>query len=351
MTIDPTRLDAFLGKVVADIGAAMSAALVVIGDKLGLWRALAGGTPTTPAELARRTDTAERYVAEWLDAMAAGGYVTYSAATRTYRLPPEQALALAAPDSAAFVAGLFQVTAAVWAAESKMAANFRTGAGLEWTHQHPCLFEGTERFFRSAYLGNLIRSWLPALDLGRVVAKLERGARVADVGCGAGASTLIMAQAYPRSRFLAIDDHAPSIERARRRAEATGVADRVTFEVATELSGAGYDLIACFDCLHDDEDPRAAAARARAAIADDGTWLVVEPYAHDRPEHNHTAIGRVYYAASTMLCIPHSLALGGPALGAQAGEARLREVVLAGGWSTLRRATETPFHLVLEARP
>jgi 2-polyprenyl-3-methyl-5-hydroxy-6-metoxy-1,4-benzoquinol methylase len=338
--------------VVTDVGSAMSAALVVIGDKLGLWKVLAkAGEPLSPTELAKRTETSERYVREWLNAMAAGGYVTYCQDTLTYKLEAEQAVALADSESPAFVPGLFQVTAAMWAGESKIASNFRTGAGLEWGHQHPCLFEGTERFFRSGYLGNLIQSWLPALD--GVVGKLEAGAKVADVGCGVGASTIIMAKAYPASSFIGFDSHAPSIELARQRAREAGVADRVTFEVAnaTSFPGDNYDLIAHFDCFHDLENPAGAAKRAREAIAPNGTWLLVEPFANDRPEDNHNAVGRVFYSASTMLCVPHSLSQGGPALGAQAGEAKLREVVTTGGFAQFRRATETPFNLVLEAKP
>src|SRR4051812_29316881 len=238
-TVDETKLNAFLGKVVTDVGSAMSAALVVLGDQLGLWRALARAeSPVTPAELAKRTETHERYIREWLNAMAAGGYVTYRT-DGTYELDAEQAVALADADSPAFVPGLFQVTAAMWAAQSKIAANFRSGNGLEWGHHHPCLFEGTERFFRSGYLGNLIQAWLPALD--GVVAKLERGARVADVGCGVGASTIIMAKAYPKSKFWGFDYHAGSIEMARQRAREAGVADRVTFEVAKATDFPGTD--------------------------------------------------------------------------------------------------------------
>ena len=349
--IDDNKLDEFLGKVVGDVGAAMSAALVVVGDELGLWRALASSGPQSPAELARCSGTHERYIREWLNAMAAGGYVAYDKEAQTYHLEPEQAVALADASSPAFVPGLFQVTAAMWAGRAKIAANFRSGAGLEWGHQHPCLFEGTERFFRSGYLGNLVQSWLPALD--GVVAKLERGGRVADVGCGVGASTIIMATAYPKSTFIGFDSHAGSIELARQRARAAGVDDRVTFEVAsaTDFGGTAYDLIAHFDCFHDLEDPAGAARHARAAIAPDGTWLVVEPFAHDQPEDNHNAVGRVFYSASTMLCVPHSLSRGGPALGAQAGETKLRAQIVGGGWGSLRRATQTPFNLVLEARP
>ena len=352
MTIDETKLNEFLGKVVGDVGAAMSAVLVVLGDKLGLFRELAAQGPLSPAALAERTETSERYVTEWLNAMAASGYVQYRPESKTYELLPEQALALADPESPAFVPGLFQVTAAMWAGESKMSANFRTGGGLEWGHQHPCLFEGTERFFRAGYLGNLLQAWIPALD--GVQDKLRQGAKVADVGCGLGASTIILAKAFPNSKFFGFDYHAGSIEAARQRARAAGVADRVSFEVAksTDYPGRDYDLIAHFDCLHDMEDPVGAAQHARATIASTGTWMIVEPFAGDKPEQNHNAVGRVFYSASTMLCVPHSLAHHGPALGAQAGEARLREVVVAGGgFGSLRRATETPFNLILEARP
>jgi SAM-dependent methyltransferase len=347
---DMKKLEQFLGKVVGDVGAAMSAALVVVGDRLGLWRSLAAG-PLTPAELAARSECAERYCREWLDAQAAGGYLTYDGATGRYALPPEQGVALADPDSPAFVPGLFQVTQAVWAAVPAIIERFKSGDGYAWGEQHPCLFEGTERFFRSGYIGNLVSAWLPALD--GVVARLERGARVADVGCGLGASTILMAQAYPSSTFIGFDSHAGSIETARKRAQSAGVADRVKFEVAksTDYPGSGYDLVACFDCLHDMEDPIGAARHARASLVKDGTFFVVEPFAHDRREENHNAVGRVFYSASTMVCVPHSLSQKGPALGAQAGEARLREVITAAGFSRFRRATETPFNLVLEARP
>jgi 2-polyprenyl-3-methyl-5-hydroxy-6-metoxy-1,4-benzoquinol methylase len=352
MTIDETKLNEFVNKLVGDVGATLSSALVVLGDRLGLWKAMAAHGPITPAELAKRTETAERYVREWLDAQASAGYVTYEPATQRYALPPEHAVALADETSPAFFPGLFEVTAACWAATDKMTQNFRTGAGLEWGHQHPCLFQGTERFFRSSYIGNLMQSWIPALD--GVEPKLRRGARVADVGCGVGASTILMAKAFPNSRFWGFDYHAGSIDLAQRRAEAGGVADRVTFEVAksTDYPGKDYDLVAHFDCLHDMEDPRSAAKHVRRTIAADGTWMIVEPFASDRPEANHNAVGRVYYAASTLLCVPHSLAHGGPGLGAQAGEVRLREVVVdGGGFTRFRRATETPFNFVLEARP
>jgi SAM-dependent methyltransferase len=349
MNIDQTKLDAFLGKVVGDVGAAMSAALVVMGDRLGLYKALATA-PATPAELAKRTETTERYVREWLNGQAAAGYVSYDAATQKFSLPPEHALALTDAQSPAFVPGLFQVTAAIWNAEPRVAERFRSGEGLPWGEQHPCLFEGTERFFRSGYIGQLVSSWLPSLD--GVTAKLEAGARVADVGCGLGASTILMAKAYPRSRFWGFDSHAVSIETARKRAADAGVADRVVFEVAksTDFPGKDYDLVACFDCLHDMEDPVGAARHVRESLAQDGTFMIVEPFAGDSPEDNHNPVGRVFYAASTMICVPHSLSQRGPALGAQAGEARLREVANAGGLTRFRRATATPFNLILEAR-
>ena len=287
MTINEEKLQEFLGKVVGDVGGAASGVLVVIGDKLGLYRAMADGGAMTPAELARRTELSERYVREWLNAQAAGGYVTYDATSGAFTLPPEQAAALADAESPAFVAGLFQVTAAMWAGESKIVADFRTGGGPEWAHQHPCLFEGTERFFRSGYIGNLMSSWIPALD--GVEAKLKLGAKVADVGCGLGASTILMAKAFPKSRFHGFDYHAGSIEPARQRAKLQGGLDNVTLDVAklTDFPGSDYDLIAHFDCLHDMEDPEGAARHARRKIAAAGTWMIVEPFASDKPEENH----------------------------------------------------------------
>lgn len=350
MTIDQEKLNAVVNKAVADIGATMSSILVVIGDRLGIWKAMAAAGPVTALELAKRTECAERYIREWLDAQASAGYVTYDPATKRYHLPPEQAAAFADETSPAFFPGLFEVAAACWAAVDRTTQNFRSGDGFEWGHHHPCLFQGTERFFRSSYIGNLVSSWLPALE--GVEEKLRRGARVADVGCGVGASTILMAKAFPKSRFWGFDYHAGSIELARKRAEAAGVADRVTFEVAksTDFPGNDYDLIAHFDCLHDMEDPKGAARRVRETIAKDGTWMIVEPFASDKPEENHNVVGRVFYSASTMLCVPHSLAFGGPALGAQAGEGRLRDVIDAGGFRKVRRAIETPFNMILEAR-
>jgi SAM-dependent methyltransferase len=349
--IDMQKLEKFLNQVVGDVGSSMSAALVVVGDRLGFWRTLRQG-PLTSTELAAKAECAERYCREWLNAQASAGYLAYDAATGKYTLPTEQGVALGDPDSPAFVPGLFQVTQAIWAAIPQMIDRFKTGDGYSWGEHHPCLFEGTERFFRSGYIGNLVSSWLPALE--GVTAKLERGAKVADVGCGLGASTILMAQAYPNSTFIGFDSHPGSIEMARKRAQAAGVANRVKFEVAksTDFPGSGYDLVACFDCLHDMEDPAGASRWVRKSLAPDGTFLVVEPAANDKAEDNHNPIGRVFYSASTMLCVPHSLSQKGPALGACAGEARLRKVIVdQGGFRKFRRATQTPFNLVLEARP
>lgn len=349
--VDDAKLNAFMGKAVGDMGAALSAALVFIGDQLGLYKAMARSGPLTAAELARMTRTAERYVREWLDNQAAGGYVSYDAASKRYTLPPEQALALASEGSPVFLPGAYQVIMAAFKAAPRILKNFRTGQGLDWGEHDPLLFAGTERFFKPGYGANLVSSWIPALD--GVEAKLRRGARVADVGCGLGASTILMAQAYPNARFFGFDYHAPSIAAAKRRAAAAGVGARIQFAVckATRIPGKAYDFIAHFDCLHDLSNPLSAARAVRKALAPDGTWMLVEPFAGDAPEENHTPVGRIYYAASTLICVPVSLAHRGPALGAQAGEARLAELARQAGFTRFRRATQTPFNLVLEARP
>ncbi|MGQ0810430.1 MAG: class I SAM-dependent methyltransferase [Nitrospiraceae bacterium] len=350
MPVNPDRLNEFLGKAVGDIGAAMSANLVLIGDRLGLYKAMAKLGPVTPAELAKATKTAERYVREWLSNQAAGGYVTYDAAAGRFTLPPEQAFALADETSPAFLPGAFQVIAATFMAEPKIEQRFRSGKGLGWEEHDHRLFEGTERFFRPNYIGNLVAKWIPALD--GVEAKLKTGIKVADVGCGLGASTIIMGKAYPKSTFIGFDYHKPSISTARKRAKEAG-AKNVTFQVAksTNYPGKDYGFVAHFDCLHDMGDPTGAAKHVRNTLAPDGTWMIVEPFANDKVEDNLNPVGRVYYAASTMICVPASLAYKGPALGAQAGEARLRDVVTKGGFARFRRATHTPFNLVLEARP
>lgn len=350
MSVNEERLNAFLGKAVGDLGAAMSAALVSIGDELGFYKALAAG-PSTAAELARRTDTNERYVREWLSNQAAGGYVEYDATTQTFSLSPEQAACLADPNGPADLPGAFQIVRDVFHVRDRAVENFRKGTGMEWGEHHPCLFQGTERFFRATYNTNLLSSWLPALDGG--VEKLKRGARVADVGCGHGASTILMAQAYPASMFVGIDYHASSIETARQRAKSAGVSN-VRFEHAdaTSYNGGKYDMIAFFDCVHDMADPAGAARHARKSLAPDGHVMVVEPFANDRLQDNLNPVGRVYYGASTLVCVPVSLAKNGPALGAQAGEQQLREVFVDhAGFTRFRRATETPFNIVMEARP
>ena len=351
MPIDQAKLEKFMGQALGELGSAMNAALVIIGDKLGLYKAMAGVGPMNSAELAQKTGTTERYVREWLNAQAAGGFVTYDATSGRFTLPDEQAFALAVEDSPAYLPGAYQVIASVLKDEPLITEAFRTGAGVGW-HEHCAdLFQGTERFFRPSYAANLVSSWIPALD--GVEAKLQAGAKVADVGCGHGASTVLMAKAYPKSQFVGFDYHAPSIEHAWKAAEKAGVQDRVGFQVAWAkgFPGKNYDLVAFFDCLHDMGDPAGAAAHVRQSLAPGGTWMIVEPFAHDRVEENLNSVGRVYYSASTMVCTPASRAQEvGLALGAQAGEARLREVVMQGGFKSFRRATETPFNMVFEAR-
>jgi SAM-dependent methyltransferase len=325
---------------------------VVIGDRLGLYRAMADGAPVTAEELASRTDTDARYVREWLSNQAAGGYVTYDAGSERFSLSPEQSFALAKEGSPAFIPGAFYLATSLIKDEPKITEAFKSGEGVGWHEHNHDLFSGTERFFRPGYAANLVSSWIPALD--GVAEKLTAGALVGDIGCGHGASTLIMAEAYPNSEFVGFDYHPGSIEHARAAATAAGVADRVSFEVAAakEYPGDGYDFVAMFDCLHDMGDPTGAAAHVLKTLADDGTWMIVEPFANDRLEDNLNPVGRVFYGASTLVCTPASRDQEvGLALGAQAGERRLREVVTNGGFTRVRRATETPFNLVLEARP
>jgi SAM-dependent methyltransferase len=351
-TINEATLEAFVGQVVTDMAAATSGLLVHLGDRLGLYQAMATSGPVTSAELAERTGTAERYVREWLANQAAGGYVTYDPADQRFTLPPEHAMVLADESSPVFLAGGFESMASTYSDHDAIERAFRTGEGVGW-HQHDHrLFHGVERFFRPGYQANLVASWLPALD--GVVAKLEAGATVADVGCGHGASTIVMAQAFPASRFVGFDYHAPSIDAARKAAADAGVGDRVTFEVASakEFPGTGYDLVCYFDCLHDMGDPVGAITHARQALDADGTVQLVEPFAGDRLEDNLHVVGRAFYGFSTLICTPGSLAQEvGLGLGAQAGEATWRELFDQAGYSSQRRATETPFNLVLEAKP
>jgi SAM-dependent methyltransferase len=350
-TIDESRIEAFAGQVATEVGAALNVALVTIGDRLGLYRAMADAQPVTAAELAGRTATLERYVREWLNAQAAGGFVAYDPETDAYTLPLEHAMVLADETSPVAMSGIFQAAMAVAESREQVAERFRSGGGVGWHEHHHDLFQGTERAFGANYRMHLVADWLPALD--GVVERLERGGSVIDVGCGHGAATILMAQAFPASSFVGVDLHTESIAAARVRAREAGVADRVRFEVAsaTDYSGDGYDLIAFFDALHDLGDPVGAARHARAALAEDGACLIVEPFAGDTIAENLTPVGRMYYGFSTLCCTPGSLSQPvGAALGTQAGESRLRAVLLAGGFGSVRRASETPLNIVLEAR-
>ena len=352
---DPERLDALLGRMLGDLGAAYILPLVRIGDELGLYAALAEGGPATPAALPHHTGAQERLLREWLSAHAAAGYVEHDAASGRFSMTPEQATVFARPDSPAFMLGAFEVAYANTLDVPMVARAFRgDGRGAGYHGRCACLFSGIERFFRPGYAANLVESWLPALD--GVVAKLERGALVADVGCGHGASAILMAQAFPRSRFSGFDYHAASVACARDAAARAGVSANTSFEAAgaADFPGAGfYDLVACFDALHDMGDPVGVARHIRAALAPDGTFMAVEPRAGDRLEDNMNPVGRLYYAASTMICTPVALdqAPDGPALGAQAGPARLRAVLHEAGFSRVRVVAETPFNIVIEARP
>jgi len=352
MAIDPDKLNEFLQRGVVDFGAVFHAALVIVGDKHGLYKKLAERGPMNSAELAAATGTAERYVREWLASQSAGGYVSYDPAKEQYFLTEEQAFCLADENSPAFLPGAFEVALAAVKAEPKISEAFRTGAGLGWHEHVPELFHGTERFFRPGYAANLVSSWIPSLE--GVESLLKNGAKIADVGCGLGSSTILMAQAYPSSTVLGFDYHAPSIEWARQRAAEAGMGNRVRFEVAKakEYPGGDYDLVTFFDCLHDMGDPKGAAAHVRETLKTTGTWMIVEPFAGDRLEENLNPVGRAFYSASTLICTPASLSQEiGTALGAQAGEARLREIVLSGGFTQFRRAAQTPFNLILEAKP
>lgn len=349
MNIDEGRLNAFLGNALDDMGGAISATLILIGDQLGLYKALAKRSMTS-AELAKATDTNERYVREWLGNQAAGGYVDYDPARDSYSLTPEQALCLADPNGPVDIPGAYGVIEAVFHAFERTKQNFRSGGGMEWGEHHPCLFHGTERFFRAGYNAHLLTEWLPALD--GVVDRLKAGGKAADIGCGHGASTLLMARAFPKSEFVGYDYHEASIDTARKRARELAI-DNARFEVAdaTGYRDGGFDLIAFFDCLHDMADPKGAARHARDKLQSDGSCMLVEPFAGDDVASNLNPVGQMYYGASAQICVPVSLARNGPALGAQAGEARLGNIMRDAGFTRFRRATETPFNLVLEARP
>ena len=353
MNIDENKLNELLGKFVGDLGAALHAGSIVICEKLGLYKALARADETmTAAELAERTGTNERYVREWLNANAAGGYVNYDAAKDAYYLTPEQAFILTSDESPVYAPGAFVLAAAALKAVPKLVERFKTGDGLGW-HEHDAdLFCGTELFFRPGYNAHLIGSWIPSLEGAEE--KLQHGAKVADVGCGLGASTIIMAKAYPNSEFVGFDYHEKSIDQARARAATANAGNNLRFEVSAskDFPGSDYDLVTFFDCLHDMGDPVGAAKHVRQSLKEDGSWMIVEPFANDMYAENHNPVGRVYYSASTMICTPASRSQEvGLGLGAQAGEKRIREVAEAAGFSRFRRASETPFNLILEARP
>ena len=351
MVVDEAKLQQLLGKMLGEVGAAFGIGLVLLGDKFGFYKALAEAGPLNSGELASRTGTAERYVREWAAAQAAAGYINFDPATERFSITPEQALLLADENGPAFFPAMFEIAAAAARDLPKVEAAFRTGGGVGWHEHDPCLFRGTERFFRPGYAMHLVSEWIPALD--GVKEKLERGAHVADAGCGHGASTILLAKAFPNSQFSGFDYHEPSLVRARELTHEAGLADRITFQRASAKEFPGtYDLVAFFDCLHDMGDPAGVAAHVRSSLKADGSWMVVEPFAHDSMADNLNPIGRIFYSASTQICVPASLSQEvGLALGTQAGETRLREVLMSGGFSRVRRAAATPFNLVLEARP
>jgi len=349
--LDMNKLNAFIGQFVTDLGASVHAGMVVIGEKLGLYKALAVG-PMSSAELAAKTGTDERYLREWLASQAAGGYITYDERSGKFSLSEEQAFTLAQEDSPAYLPGAFELALGSLAAVPRITESFRTGAGMGWHEHQDGVFHGCEKFFRPGYAANLVSSWIPSLQ--DVKQKLESGARVADVGCGKGASTLLLAKAYPKSKFFGFDYHDKSIEAARASAKRQGISERVSFEVskAKDFPGKDYDLVAVFDCLHDMGDPVGAATHVRSSLAKNGTWMIVEPFANDELKDNLNPVGRVYYSFSTLLCTPCSRSQEvGLCLGAQAGEKRIGEIVSAAGFSRFRRATETPFNIIYEARP
>lgn len=349
--VNPEKLSAFMGRMLGDLGALANSVLVHLGDQLGLYKALVKAGRTTPTALAKQTGTTERLVREWLSAQAAQGYVTYDKTTGQFSLSPEQAMVFAHEDSPVFMAGFFDVARGLFDDTPKIVNAFKTDGKLAWHEHNGCLFCGTRRLFRPVYNHHLVNEWLPTLD--GVIEKLQRGALVADVGCGHGASTILMAKAFPNSKFYGYDYHASSIEAAQKAARDEGVADRISFEVGAARSYPvkGFDLVCFFDCLHDMGDPVGAARHVRETLNPDGTWLVVEPFAHDTLEENLNPVGAVFYAASTLVCTPASLSQEvGLALGAQAGEARIRKVAAEGGFTHFRRAAETPFNIVFEAK-
>jgi len=352
MQVDQEKLNQFLAKFVADAGASIHGPSVLLGEQLGLYKALAASGPMTAGELAKKTGTAERYIREWLLAQAASGYVNYDSPSAKYSMSPEQAFTLANEDSPAYIPGLFYSIGSLYRDQRKIADAYKTGKGFGWHEHHNDLFIGTKKFFRPGYLANLVSSWLPSLE--GVIPKLKAGAKVADVGCGLGASTIIMAKAFPKSKFIGYDYHLESIEWARNDAVTEGVTSNADFEqaYAKDYSGKDFDLVTFFDCLHDMGDPAGAAKHVYDSLKRDGTWMIVEPYANEKVEENLNPLGRVFYNASAMICVPTSLAQEvGLGLGAQAGDSKLRQVVMSGGFTRFKRATQTPFNRVFEARP
>src|SRR6476659_452369 len=348
---NPDKLNDLMGKLVGDLGAAIAGAGILLGGRLGLYKAMADGKPVTSSELAKKTNLHERYVREWLSAQAASEYIDYQTDKNTFSLSAEQAMAFADETSPAFFAGAFDIVQATYMDEPKVSEAFRTGKGVGWHDHSKCLFSGTERFFRPGYNANLVSSWIPALD--GVEQKLKIGAKVADVGCGHGASTIVMAQAYPKSEFFGFDYHKPSIERAKVLAQEAGVGDRITYAQASakDFPAKDYDLVAFFDCLHDMGDPVGAGKHVKETLAKDGLWMIVEPFAHDNLKDNLNPVGCIFYHASTFICTPASLSQEvGLGLGAQAGESRLRQVATEAGFRRFRRATETPFNMIFEVR-
>ena len=357
--IDEGKLNDFMGKVVNDLGATSSTVLVIIGDKLGLYKAMADSKPISSEELAKRTGTSERYIREWLANQTASGYISYDPISEKHTLPPEQAMALANENSPVFSLGGFQSAMAFFRDEPKITEAFRSGKGVDWGNHDHNLYEGTERFFKPNYVANLVSSWIPSLDGGKVEEKLKHGgATVVDVGCGHGISTILMAKAYPNSKFIGYDYHEPSIEIARKKAKEEGLSeDRISFEVASSTDfpsnddDRGYDLVTFFDCLHDMGDPSGAASHVLKTLKPDGTWMIVEPFANDKLEDNLNPVGRAFYASSSLVCVPASLAYNGPALGAQAGEKNINNIVTHAGFTRFRRANQTPFNIIYEAKP
>ena len=351
--INEQKLHDFMLKAVGDIASTMSAMLLIIGDRLGLYKAMAeSGQPITSDELAKKTNTNERIIREWLANQAAGGYITYNASDGKYTIPPEQAMALADENSPVYIHGAYQSIRSFFKDEDKFIEMFKSGKGLKWGEHHHDLFEGTARFFKPNYIGNVVSSWIPSLD--GVEEKLKQGAKVADIGCGYGISTTLMAKAYPNSKFYGFDNHSPSIEQAKELSKKEGITGNVEFSSisANDKSiGNDYDLITFFDCLHDMGDPIGAMKFAKQSLKPDGTCMIIEPMANDKIEENLNLVGRTYYAASTLVCVPNSLADNGPALGAQAGEKKIKKIVEAAGFTKFRRATQTPFNIIYEAKP